>query len=155
MPNDIETELFEFNNQNNQVQDKIKAELHSLINGIKQLGVEETKLNPYIEKLIHIEELYFTRLTNWKNILKKQKDFYLEKLEKPLDDETKNENRKEALKQLQKSYKELNERVKSQNKELEDFRVAVEVFKNFEKKYYEVKYRYDELRHNTGNFHKR
>ena len=155
MPNDIETELFEFNNQNNQVQDKIKAELHSLINVIKQLGVEETKLNPYIEKLIHIQELYSTRLTNWKNILKKQKDFYLEKLEKPANDETKDENRKENLKQLQKSYKELNRANKTQKKELEDLKVAVEVFKTFEKKYFEIKYRYDELRHNTGNFHKR
>ena len=76
MSNVIENELSEFNNQNSRVQDKIKAAIQNLTNEMRELGIEENKLNTYLEELKKIEELYSTRLTSWKHIIQQQKEFY-------------------------------------------------------------------------------
>lgn len=146
----------EFENQNQKSLDKIKLGLKELKEGLNKLDIDEIKLTEYLNEVSNFEILYQTRLDNWKVILKNQRNFHERKLEALPDKIAKKENsQKEQLKQLQESYKQLNEKFKLQKEELAVLKIAVDSYKFYEKRYFDMKYKYDELRHNTGNFHKR
>ena len=141
MSNVIENELSEFNNQNSRVQDKIKAAIQNLTNEMRELGIEENKLNKYLEELKKIEELYSTRLTSWKHIIQQQKEFYLNNAGNPPEFMiAKQKEEKEKLMRLRETNKELYEKYKRRGEELAALKVDIEILKTFEKRYLEIKH---------------
>lgn len=153
---ETEINLPEFEQQNAQSFDKIKLAIKELKNGLSELGIDEDKLTPYLMELSNFETLYLTRLSKWKSIIEIQKKAQKQRIEAlPEKLMQKESNQKAQLKQMQENNKELNEKLKIQKEEIAVLKIAIESYKFYEKRFYDLKYRYDELKHNTGNFHRR
>ena len=97
--------------------------------------------------------MYSKRLSGWKGILDMQRRFHKQKLENmPEKLILKDTQQKEHLKQQSLHLQQQNEKIKALKEEIAVLKIAMQSYSLYEKKYFDIKYRYDELKNNTGNF---